>query len=249
MCSLAHQPRSRARLPRWAWLTTLAVVAAVGVPLLVACFTGGEYGSAAEWVASLATVAAFVAAVIAVRVAGRTFALERSRDADRDDEQRRSQAVRVAAWIPDPVSWVGGQVTLSWTPGGSQAKARESVPVVPARVSVTVRNASLLPVSGFQLEFWVRAPGTSDPLAFAGSYMQTIGLIPPEMTTIVEIDDANLLRDLTGPALSLIVGSQEGPSDLFLGWSFIDNAGVRWRRSPSGAIAEDSRREPRVTEA
>lgn len=245
MCSLAHRPRSRARLPRWAWLTTLAVVAAVGVPLLVACFTGGEYGSAAEWVASLATVAAFVAAVIAVRVAGRTFALERNRDADRDEEQRRSQAERVAAWIPDPVSWVGGRVTVSWMPDGSQTKAQESVSVVPSRVSVTIRNASLLPINGFQLEFWVRAPGTSDPLVFAGSYMQAIGLIPPETTTSVEIDDGNLLRELTGPALSLIVGSHDGPSDLFLGWSFIDNAGVRWRRSPRGAITEDSRREPR----
>jgi hypothetical protein len=61
-------------------LLTAGLLAVVGIAVTVGLLTGAETGSMADWVAAVATVAAFGAATLAARFAASAFALESDRD-------------------------------------------------------------------------------------------------------------------------------------------------------------------------
>lgn len=218
--------------------------------LLTASFVFGtadadEGGNVAEWVAALSTLAALLAALVAAHYAGRTFTIERGRDADRDRERRQVQVARFAAWIQDPIAWIGGLVTTTIESGQPVSVRQQSQPVLPERITVIVRNASALPIHGLRLEFYVRAKGSSDPWAYAGHYV--VGLVPPDTTEEVVADDVGLWEEMSR-VLDGISGSRDEPVDLAggvnLGWSLTDNAGVRWRKSPGSAGPVEESAEP-----
>jgi hypothetical protein len=228
-------------------LPTLAVVAmmVIALPLLAAWRTSMAVGTAAEWVAALATLAAFLAAVVAARSAARTFTLELNRDADRDRDRRAAQAVRVGAWITGGsdggVHWVSGLVTETFGPGGDVIRIQEPVPVVPEKIAVTYQNASALQVERFRVEIYFRAPGGSDPWMFGGGARR--GVVPPNTMEQFQIEDRDLQQRMR-QTLTLIPGSQSAPSDVAIGWSFVDSAGISWRRLPGEGPREDDREEP-----
>jgi hypothetical protein len=51
------------------------------------------------WIEPLATVGAFMAALVAAWYAARVFAVERARDLRREEAERRRQAEQIAAWF------------------------------------------------------------------------------------------------------------------------------------------------------
>lgn len=232
--------RSIDRLTGWMLAAAFAVIA---LPVLLAWRTVMGAGNAAEWVASLATVAAFLAAVVAARLAGRALALEHERDADRERERRREQVAKFAVWTEETIPWVGGLVTVTFGPGQTQGvNHQQPQPVLPERIPVMVRNASPLPLHGLRLEFYVRAKDSDDPWTYAGHFKQRI--VIPETTEQVVADDVGLWEEMSR-VLDRIDGSHDEPADIKIGWSLRDNAGVKWRQGPgnSGPV-EDPRPEP-----
>lgn len=129
--------------------TTYAALAAeilvvVGTAIMIGLFTGAETGSMADWVAAMATLAAFGAAILAARYAAGAFALESGRDAQFLAAQRRSQAALVAAWpekfIPHWEHHQDGTSTVveGITGGVAMLRNASDVPVTNVHVDFTV---------------------------------------------------------------------------------------------------------------
>jgi hypothetical protein len=228
---------------RFTWWMVAMAVGVIALPILLATRTTMGWGSAAEWVASLATVAAFFAAVVAARLAGRTLSVEHRRDAERERERRREQVAQFAVWSDEVIPGIGGLVTVDFGPGQTQGVERQQPqPVLPEHIPVTVRNASPLPIHALRLEFYVRAPASADAWMYAGHFER--GLVPPQTTERVVADDLGLWEEMSR-VLDRIPGSHDESADIGIGWSLRDNAGVRWRRAAGGAgPVEDARTEP-----
>lgn len=127
------KPQPNDDLPGYAVL----VIAAAGLIVFAAAFVGhlmgADAGSYADWLAAIATLAAFAAASIAGWFAHRALRVEQARDRARDDLQTRSQAELVAAWVQMVWFKAGGATT---TP----------TKFVPSEYQLFLRNASELPV-------------------------------------------------------------------------------------------------------
>jgi hypothetical protein len=112
-----------------------------------------DWGDVPTTVGAIASLGALVAAVFAARAAFGVLQVERRRDADQDEVQRRRQAERLAAW---PVV----------VPEDPEFQASE------AMWGVTIRNASDLPV----YQAWV----ILEPITRgAGEHITIHELVPP----------------------------------------------------------------------
>lgn len=202
---------------------------------------GDKGGTPADWLGALATLAAFLGAAWAV-VYGRraathareTVEIERARDRAREEEQRRAQADKVAAWFRNDFVWRGPRVGVTWLPDGQAVQRQEPGVDVPESIRATVRNASDLPVEQFSFDWYVKPRGTDEWL-YVGSHLQ--GQITPETTLDVETVHPGM-AECFGEVLQPFSIDDPGATHVFLGWSLADLAGGMWRREPGGSRTE-----------
>ena len=166
-----------------------------------------DFGAVPDWISSVATVGALLAAIYAGRVARKLYQRESDRDqlAQRDRSTqallaKRSQAERVVAWIGD------ASAPLS-APDGRR------IGVIQGRV-VSVLNQSGRPV----WDVSVVVAGNFDGEAFEGAI--NIPLLPPS-------DEA--FTSLPADVLTL-------PDDAAVTLRFRDAANAVWMREPDGSL-------------
>lgn len=127
----------------------------------------------------------------------------------------------------------GPPVTHTFKHGQPDEVSFESGPVYPISAPVTIKNASPLPVFLLDVELYAVHP--TDGYVLAGAY-QFPHVVVGEFH-MVEIMTPQMVESVIG-VLNDVPGSDRGPSQLRIGWSFEDIAGVRWRREPDGLLVE-----------
>jgi hypothetical protein len=195
---------------------------------------GAEAGSMADWVAAVATVAAFCAAVIAARYAAGAFSLESAREAQILQAQRTAQAALVAAW-PD-------RFLPNWEQQHNSPDLR--VPGIRGAVAM-LRNASDVPVTGIHVDFSV-VHAFADAIAVADiRYLGGLDLavLPPGP------DPKELRWAADGvvmvPGVPTMGDGDDypdfgtyDPGRLLVTITFRDAAGVLWHRDRAGHLSE-----------
>ncbi|GAA2146445.1 hypothetical protein GCM10009844_22520 [Nocardioides koreensis] len=221
------------RLFVWLVLVGLLVFATA---VAVGGVLGGVPGTLADWVGAVSTFAALLAAGYAAVQTRRTFVLEQRRDAARDEDVRRGQAVLVAVWAGE-MEWVGPRISSTFVPGSSlPVTTRGQGVVYPTSIPVTVQNASQVPIYHLRVEVFVgpsastAVPGAACEVSDRATGVAVLGLTGP-----IEIVSPKFVGDLT-PALESLPDAAKRPPGLYLGWSFQDNAGQWWRRLPTGDL-------------
>jgi hypothetical protein len=197
---------------------TLASLLILGPAISIGIATDARWGSIAEWVAALATVAAFFAAIVAARFAARALKIEQGREADRLDGAIKAQASLVSAWIE-----VGYEVRAD----GSRAAAES--------VTCFLRNASELPVHDIKVIGLLdrRTKEVSSRETFRGV---ELSILPPSKEPIA--------KDLGGPHSGGLVSFVDSAARAAriaprCTLEFTDSSGRRWVRYPSGELEVD----------
>lgn len=244
-------------MPKCAMMTTVAdkralpglgVVVAVVVAgltvfalaVLIGWQTDAPTATVADWVAAIATVAAFGAAVIAAWYAGRALRAEQERDAKRDEAERRSQASLIAAWLDEGMYWTSArEVTArAYDPSREVPPPQDAVAVVPHHTTLVIHNASPLPIYDFTLTLFDEpGPGESE-LVLAAEHtlgMARAGESVWELTFPREVQDACERRQTSR---SDWPPDRVEPLELHIGWKFRDAAGAGWERHPGGKLSE-----------
>ena len=196
------------------------VVAGAGLIAVCALLTGkaadASGGSYADWLAALATLAAFVAAGIAVWYARRAFEIERRRELQVEDDRRMQQASRVAGWT---------RPLLAVTDVETKFNA----------IQIWLRNASDVPVTQVKFSIYVAYvlgnPG--DPMLTALIHEQKVTVLPPaEAPQELTIVDGKSLS-LAAEYWNLPVGHEP---ELRMRLEFQDASSTWWLRSTNGVL-------------
>ncbi len=193
----------------------------------------GTKPSLTDWISALSTLVAFAVASVAVGVAWRALGLERERDRHRDEREMRAQAENVAAWAE-----IIHNTNIELVPGNAEG-AGPTIgfsPSVPESIVATVRNATRLPVNALQLHLHVLSDdsdSTSEPIRVASVH---IGQVLEGDWGPQELLTPPLAALLT--SVSSCRESAEIPMTVMIGWSFQDNAGVWWVRTPKKRLEE-----------
>jgi hypothetical protein len=203
---------------------------------IIANLAGAPSGSIPDWIEAIATVAAFAAAVFAARYAAGAFVLERERESQRLDAERRAQASLVAAWPARFIQYMDEQ----------QADLPKGLDTI-AGAEVLLRNASDLPVTNVHVDFWaVHAyadeHGPADIRRLGG---QTLAVLPPAT------EPHRVLWSTEGrqhflPGVPTVGDPRDfwpsepphDPARLILDLTFRDSSGVLWRRDRVGRLQE-----------
>ena len=197
----------RSHVARASGATLLLLALILGASIFGAMHSSSEFPS---WLEAIATVAAFLAAGMAVGFAAEAYALERRRDDRWEEERLQSQAAMVAAWWGTED---GKPVQGPW--------AGDKNPQGPL-----VRNASQLPIREVLLLIWVDGERVASAQRWA--------VIPPgHGPRRVRLSDG-ALRDMW---LKLDPDNSDphGFVDrVELAVSFIDSAEHRWARGRGG---------------
>ncbi len=220
------------------FFTALSLAILLGFPLvgLIAHTARADIGSIPDWIEAVATVAAFAAAVSAARYAASAFTLEREREAQRLDAERRAQASLVAAWPTRFLPYVENMRDGTWrtVAGVSGAEA-------------AIRNASDIPVTSVHVDFYVvhtlGDARTEPDIELLGG--EDLAYLPPDA-------EPQPIRWSSGGRRHLLAGvpsigepddyyPDEPPYDparLLLDIWFRDAAGVVWHRDRVGRLEE-----------
>lgn len=204
---------------------SVQVFAGAGLLVFVSAITGrllgADAGSYADWLAAIATLAAFIAAGFAAWYAARAFSIEAGRETRLEDTLRSQQASLVAGWT-QPVMHV------TYETGTPFNKFRA--------VKVWLRNGSDTPVTQFRFSIHVvYATGftSSDPLLHTLVYEQTIGVLPPASHPLeLTIVDLDVLASATESWNLPLKPSPE----LRVRISFQDASSNWWQRSTGGVL-------------
>lgn len=192
---------------------------------------GADAGSYADWLAASATMAAFAAAIVAARFAAEAASatrgaldVEQRRDQHRDEQALRAQAELVAAWVEDL---------------GSEENPSSDVPYyVPEQEwqSITVRNASELPVTRVGLAFTLHVVKPSpDGLQVTNRKigLQELPIVPPGTKNVeMSLDIVASFQRLWEEAESA------STRRLRVGITFVDAGGRPWIREDDGRLME-----------
>ncbi|WP_435746472.1 hypothetical protein [Nocardioides sp. SYSU DS0663] len=183
-----------------------------------------SWASFPQWLEAVATGLAVVAAAVAALYAARAFGLERAREDRWQADQRRAQAALVAAWASGPsyhhdrAALIDG---LSVRSGIDGARVR-------------VRNASDIPVARVTVDVSVdlSAEG-AEPMRRVSLGTHALPVLGPAVTedVVVHADEVLTFND---PDVSF----EDVVVTLRVGLSFIDAAGVLWRRNDDGRLRE-----------
>jgi hypothetical protein len=213
----------------------IGILVVFGVAITIGLFTEAEAGSMADWVAAVATVAAFGAAILAARYAAGAFELESGRDAQFLAVQRRSQAALVAAWpdkfIPHWDHHPDGTSTIveGITGGIAMLRNASDVPVTNVHVDFTVILAHADGLAGAETRYLggedlAVLPPSTEPREIRWSIAPTAVMIPGVPT----LGDGQDYPDH---------GTYD-PARLMVDITFRDATGVLWHRDHAGRLTE-----------
>jgi hypothetical protein len=210
----------------------LVVLGGVVIGYLVAA----PAGSVAEWVAALATVAAFAGASVAVWYASQALRVELARDARRFEAERRAQAALVHIAMDVETE---GHVTERFA--GGQHSTTYHRPVIPVGATLHLTNASQLPVYDVQVHFYDSPDiGETGPQYVASHGIDEVA--PGRQDLPVVFDDETrtaFQRRLESRSNWPPASAQEyRPPEIRLSWNLRDAAGVRWSRR--GGVLHES---------
>lgn len=212
------------------------MIVGVGMVIVIGVATETEAGSMADWVAAMATVAAFGAAVLAARYAAGAFALETGRDAQFLATHRRSQAALVAAWperfLPHWDHHPDGTSTVVEGISGGVAM---------------LRNASDVPVTNVHVDFTVILTYADGIAETQTKYLggEDMAILPPsaEPREIRWWSDAPTAVMI--PGVPTLGDGQDypdhgtyDPARLVVDITFRDASGILWHRDHSGRLSE-----------
>ncbi|MDR7251905.1 hypothetical protein J2X46_000881 [Nocardioides sp. BE266] len=197
----------------------LGSVLILGPAICVGVAMDARWGSIAEWVAGLATVAAFLAAVLAARFAARALEIEQDRERDRQNAIIREQAVLVAAWI---------EVDYIKSLAGARVHAKT--------MTCILRNASPVPVHDVEVRVLLDA---ADGVGRKLIGTVKLATLPPSTDPISE-RIAPFQR--TDPIAA--VRERADVPALRCSMDFTDSAGTRWFRGANGELEIDQDYDP-----
>ncbi|HEY4267282.1 MAG TPA: hypothetical protein VGM94_03725, partial [Galbitalea sp.] len=146
------------------------VLCVFAVAITIGLFLGADAGSIPDWVAAIATVAAFGAAIVAARYAAGAFNLERDREGELLRAKRTAQASLVAAW-PD-----------RFIPNWQQQQSGPDIAYEGISGAVAMlRNASDVPVTNVHVDFTVVLNFADGTKAAELSYLggEDLAVLPP----------------------------------------------------------------------
>lgn len=215
--------------------TTAGALGVVGLAVVIGLLLGAETGSMADWIAAIATVAAFGAAGLAAWHAARAFNLERERDVQSVRSQRTAQAALVAAW---PDRFLG-----NWEQQHDGTSL--SIPGIRGAVAM-LRNASDIPVTEVHVDF---TAVLSFADATASATMKYLGgtdlaVLPPASAPIeirwVVNEEAVMIPGVptVGPGDDYPDYGTYDPARLLVTITFRDATGVRWHRDQTGLLSD-----------
>jgi len=214
-------------------LTGLAagfLVLAGSLLIAVAIYAGNGLGPTAsvpEWIEALATLAAFMAAVVAASYAARVYLIERDRDDRWEAQQIRSQALLVAAWAsssqPEMVfdRRPSGVAQLWNGVGGCRVLLRNASDVPVTRVTVTVEIVVL------------NDPAKPEERHFLVGHQER--LLPPAVDP-VPINLVALEGDKVDVTSRGLVAFNDANYWAEVDLHFIDAGGRGWHRTPRGEL-------------
>jgi len=209
------------RTPPW-WFGLSILMGGVALWLLARELATGE-ATAADWLAALATLAGFMAAVLAAWYIARAYDLEQKREQDRADDAKAQQANLVAAW-PLPMSHL--------QQGVGRGTDESSTAFVVLEASAMVFNASFLPVYDVEVEFTMVALAESHDLA--KKQIRILPLSYQAKGTEVKVgptqDRLHLFR------LDVPTGSPRPVMQLLVAITFRDAGSRLWRRDEFGRL-------------
>jgi hypothetical protein len=204
--------------PSYLLEATLVSLLILGPAICIGIVADARWGSIAEWVAALATLAAFIAAVIAARFAARALAIEQDREADRQEGEKRAQAALVSAWI---------EVEYEVRGDGSRAAVKG--------LTCLLRNASAVPVHD------VKVIGLLDRRTKEARTREVFRDV--ELSTLPPSADP-VVKEIGGPGpggLVAFVDSAARSARIAARCTmeFTDSSGRRWVRWPDGQLDLD----------
>lgn len=201
----------------WIWTVTAGSVV-VGIVAGAAGGVGLTQSTTEDlpsWIESLSTLAAFVAAAIAVRYAHAAFRLESAREQRWEDGQISAQASKVAAW------W--GTVT------------EQSSRMIVSQTGFLVRNASDVPVTSLWLHLHIN--GAAEP-----QLSHHYGVLPPSTQPILfrpETEHWEIIEQAEDQAEDGVTSAA-----LEVSISFTDSTGKAWCRNARGQLFDPAEGDP-----
>jgi len=198
--------------------------AIVIVAVVIGFLTDAKAGSYADWLAALATLAAFGAATVAGWYAHRALMVEQARDERRGQDDRarerrelRAQAERVAAWATNPLA------------------AKTDGQYERPKIEILVRNATDLPITDAVMRLSARI-GPRGALSGQGAFVSmgsiTEILVPPSDAPLRSALDpglADIVRDLMNSNSNEHISIQ-------VELTFTDASGRVWVRHQDGTL-------------
>lgn len=194
----------------------------VGLAVGGVALTGAKWRTLPEWWAAASTTLAFVMAAIAAWSTWQALSMERARDVERLEIERRKQARLVAAWCP--------RLTLDVT---------TDLRVVPRNGVAVLRaiNRSGLPVTNVRYAFELKVFTEDGKQGFFGPVIERSILEPLDGPTDILLTTAewDKVAELVIHADGVDLMSDEGWV-LTAGISFTDAAGQHWVREQNGRL-------------
>lgn len=202
----------------------IGALAVIVAAMAIGTLMDADSGSYADWLAALATLAAFGAAVIAGWYAHRALMVEHARDERRDQDDRdrerrdlRAQAEKVAAWATHP--------------SAAKSNGQYERPTV----EILVRNTTDLPITDAVMRLTARV-GPHDALSRQGAFVPlgsiTHILVPPSdlpLSFSLKPGLADVVRDLMNSNTNEHISVQ-------VEMTFTDAGGRVWVRRQDGTL-------------
>lgn len=200
-------------MKRTIFIVAAALAVILSVTILIAWGIGRPLREFPAWLEAISTLAAFLAAAVAVQYAAGAFRLESQREQRWEDTQRSSQATQVAGWF--------GAIERNFRDAHGEPRHWYKEP------GVFLRNASDVPVGlvSIQLRYGDEVLG----------HQHVKQLAPSDEPTFVKMDPDLLNKVQSATMQSAGPGSEEHPT---VAIQFTDSAGVRWTRSHEGQLIE-----------
>lgn len=144
----------------------LVLGAVVGVGLLV----GTGSGSVTDWTGALINLVGLALAGLGAGYAYMSLMDDRRRDDEEKLMRHRAQVEKVKGWGGDAAWRASTPTTVTLQPGRPQVTTHGEGPILLEWCDLFAHNASDMPVSGFEFEFFVREDGTDGPYIHAGCH-------------------------------------------------------------------------------
>ena len=216
-------------------VTLLILGALAGVGLLV----GTGSGSVTDWAGALIGLVGLALTGLGVGYAYMSLMDSRRRDNRADLAQRRAQAEKVTAWGGEGLWRASTPSTVLLQQGKQQVVEHGDGPILLEWADLTAHNASDMPVSGFEFEFYVREDRSENPYVYAGSHAMGV-LMPGEQSLRLHPEPDSPLLATMAAVVGTLNGHSERPPQYRVGYAFTDHAGVRWRFDLESKRVEES---------